>query len=121
MKVQVRPPAPGVPLLRATGLELNRQECVARLDENELHLTRTEFRLLEFLMSRPGVVFSRSRLLDAVWGFDRNVTGRTVDVYVLRLRCKIEADPPNPRLLRSARAFGYSFSPPRSAVDSAAV
>ena len=56
----------------------------------EIALTATEFRLLEFLMSRPGVVFSREQLLDAVWGHDRAVTDRTVDVYVLRLRQKIE-------------------------------
>ena len=43
-------------------------------------------------MSRPGVVFSREQLLDAVWGHDRAVTDRTVDVYILRLRQKIEAD-----------------------------
>ena len=57
---------------------------------SEIALTATEFRLLEFLMSRPGVVFSREQLLDAVWGHDRAVTDRTVDVYVLRLRQKIE-------------------------------
>ena len=61
-------------------------------------------------MSRPGVVFSREQLLDAVWGHDRAVTDRTVDVYILRLRQKIEADPANPFLIRSVRGFGYSFN-----------
>jgi len=61
-------------------------------------------------MSRPGVVFSREQLLDAVWGHDRAVTDRTVDVYILRLRQKIEADPANPLLIRSVRGFGYSFN-----------
>jgi DNA-binding response OmpR family regulator len=76
----------------------------------ELTLTATEFRLLEFLMSRPGVVFSREQLLDAVWGHDRAVTDRTVDVYILRLRQKIElAD--GTSFLRSVRGFGYSFEP----------
>ena len=51
---------------------------------------------LDFLMSRPGVVYSREQLLDAVWGHDRAVTDRTVDVYILRLRQKIEPDPTNP-------------------------
>jgi DNA-binding response OmpR family regulator len=73
-------------------------------------LTATEFRLLEFLMSRPGVVFSREQLLDAVWGHDRAVTDRTVDVYILRLRQKIESDPANPLMIRSVRGFGYSFN-----------
>jgi DNA-binding response OmpR family regulator len=61
-------------------------------------------------MNRPGVVFSREQLLDAVWGHDRAVTDRTVDVYILRLRQKIEADPANPLLIRSVRGFGYSFN-----------
>ncbi len=61
-------------------------------------------------MSRPGVVFTRDQLLDAVWGHGRAVTTRTVDVYILRLRQKIETDPANPRFIHSARGFGYSFS-----------
>jgi len=64
--------------------------------------------LLEFLMSRPSVVFSREQLLDAVWGHDRAVTDRTVDVYILRLRQKIET-PDGSSFLRSVRGFGYSF------------
>jgi DNA-binding response OmpR family regulator len=81
-----------------------------RLGGHEVSLTATEFRLLEFLMSRPGVVFSREQLLDAVWGHDRAVTDRTVDVYVLRLRQKIET-PDGTSFLRSVRGFGYSFEP----------
>jgi DNA-binding response OmpR family regulator len=65
-------------------------------------------------MSRPGVVFSREQLLDAVWGHDRAVTDRTVDVYILRLRQKMEKEPTSPALIRSVRGFGYSFE-----VDSA--
>jgi len=64
---------------------------------------------LEFLMSRPGVVFSREQLLDAVWGHDRAVTDRTVDVYILRLRQKIENEG-GPSFIRSVRGFGYSFN-----------
>jgi DNA-binding response OmpR family regulator len=75
-----------------------------------MQLTATEFRLLEFLMGRAGIVFSREQLLDAVWGNDRAVTDRTVDVYILRLRQKLEHDPANPRLIRSVRGFGYSFN-----------
>jgi DNA-binding response OmpR family regulator len=95
--------------LKAGGLELDRTRCQVHLAGHELALTATEFRLLEFLMSRPGVVFSREQLLDAVWGHDRAVTDRTVDVYVLRLRQKIEA-PEGPSFIRSVRGFGYSFN-----------
>jgi len=61
-------------------------------------------------MSRRGIVFSREQLLDAVWGLDKAVTDRTVDVYILRLRQKLEEDPSNPTLIRSVRGFGYSFA-----------
>jgi DNA-binding response OmpR family regulator len=60
-------------------------------------------------MSRPGVVFSREQLLDSVWGMDRAITDRTVDVHILRLRQKVETDPANPALIRSVRGFGYLF------------
>jgi DNA-binding response OmpR family regulator len=110
IKIQFRGQATAARLLRAASLELDRSSCEVRLDGSPLTLTATEFRLLEFLMSRPGVVFSREQLLDSVWGHDRAVTDRTVDVYILRLRQKIEADPANPILIRSVRGFGYSFN-----------
>ncbi len=110
IKIQFRGQSNATRVLKAAGLELDRSSCQARLDGHSLTLTATEFRLLEFLMSRPGVVFSREQLLDAVWGHDRAVTDRTVDVYVLRLRQKIETDPANPLFIRSVRGFGYSFN-----------
>jgi DNA-binding response OmpR family regulator len=109
IKIQFRTQTAPARTLKSAGLELDRTSCRVRLNGSELSLTATEFRLLEFLMSRPGVVFSREQLLDAVWGHDRAVTDRTVDVYILRLRQKTEADPQNPKLIRSVRGFGYSF------------
>ncbi|MDQ2710821.1 MAG: response regulator transcription factor [Acidobacteriota bacterium] len=110
VKIQFRGQATAAKVLRAATLELDRSSCEVRLDGSLLTLTATEFRLLEFLMSRPGIVFSREQLLDAVWGHDRAVTDRTVDVYILRLRQKVESDPANPFLIRSIRGFGYSFN-----------
>jgi DNA-binding response OmpR family regulator len=110
IKIQFRGQTSATRVLRAGRLELDRSSCEARLDGMPLTLTATEFRLLEYLMTRPGVVFSREQLLDAVWGHDRAVTDRTVDVYILRLRQKIETDPANPLLIRSVRGFGYSFN-----------
>ncbi|HUJ23413.1 MAG TPA: response regulator transcription factor [Bryobacteraceae bacterium] len=106
---QMRTPAAPARILRCDGLELDRDSCRVRLNSKPLSLTATEFRLLEFLMSRPGVVFSREQLLDYVWGVDRAVTDRTVDVHILRLRQKVEADPASPLLIRSVRGFGYLF------------
>lgn len=71
--------------------------------------TMTEFRLLEHLMRHAGQVFTRDQLLDAVWQESRYVTDRSVDVYVRRLRGKIEQDPENPRYLRTVRGAGYRF------------
>jgi DNA-binding response OmpR family regulator len=96
--------------IRAGALELDRASCRVLLHGTEIALTATEFRLLDFLMSRPGVVYSREQLLDSVWGHDRAVTDRTVDVYILRLRQKIEPDPANPSFIRAVRGFGYSFN-----------
>ena len=110
IKIQFRGQTTASRLLKAAALELDRTSCRVRLNGAPLSLTATEFRLLEFLMSRPGVVFSREQLLDAVWGHDRAVTDRTVDVYILRLRQKIELDPANPIMIRSVRGFGYSFN-----------
>lgn len=110
IKIQFRQLAQPVRKLQSGPLDLDRSACRVNLNGNPLSLTATEFRLLEFLMTRPGVVFSREQLLDAVWGHDRAVTDRTVDVYILRLRQKIEDDPAAPAFIRSVRGFGYSFN-----------
>ena len=101
-------------VLQAAGLELDPSSRQVRLDGAPLALTATEFRLLEFLMRRPGVVFSREQLLNSVWGQDRAITDRAVDVYVLRLRQKIERDPTAPVMIHSIRGFGYTFEPRRA-------
>ena len=121
IKIQFRVQTQPVRTLKSGGLELDRTSCRVTLAGVALSLTATEFRLLEFLMSRPGVVFSREQLLDAVWGQDRAVTDRTVDVYILRLRQKIEQDSAGPQLIRSVRGFGYSFDQPTVQVEEAAV
>jgi DNA-binding response OmpR family regulator len=109
IKIHFRGQPPATKILRSGELELDRARCRVHLNGTEVTLTATEFRLLEFLMSRPGVVFSREQLLDAVWGHDRAVTDRTVDVYILRLRQKIEAAEES-TFIRSVRGFGYSFN-----------
>lgn len=72
-------------------------------------LSTLEFRLLYYLASRPNRVFTRDQLLDAVWGTDRFVTPRSVDVYVRRLREKIEPEPEQPAHLKTVRGAGYLF------------
>jgi DNA-binding response OmpR family regulator len=110
VRVQLRSPSVAQQTLRLAGIELDRDSCRVLRHGAEVALTATEFRLLEHLMSRPGMVFSRDQILDAVWGLDKSVTHRTVDVHMLRLRQKLETDPSNPALLLSVRGFGYSFA-----------
>jgi len=100
---------------RITGglIELDRDRLEVRREGEMVALTATEFRLLEYLMARPGRVFSRNQLLDQVWGGNHAVSDRTVDVCVLRLRQKLELDPSEPRWIHSVRGFGYTFDPDR--------
>jgi two-component system phosphate regulon response regulator PhoB len=77
--------------------------------DREISLTATEFNLLEFFLTHPGRAYSRDQLLESVWGEQRYVTPRTVDVHVRRLREQIEEQPDNPRHLTTVRGFGYRF------------
>jgi len=81
----------------------------AERDGKQLPLSTLEFRLLYYLASRPNRVFSRDQLLDAVWGSERFVTPRSVDVYVRRLREKMEKNPEEPEHLKTVRGAGYIF------------
>jgi two-component system phosphate regulon response regulator PhoB len=76
-------------------------------------ITATEFRLLHFLASHPGRVYTRDQVLDAVWRDLSFVTPRSVDVYIRRLREKIEFDPENPSYLKTVRGAGYKYEAPK--------
>jgi len=75
----------------------------------QVELSALEFRLLHHLASHPGLVFSRDQLLDRVWGNDRSVTPRSVDVYIRRVREKIESEPQQPAYLQTVHGVGYRF------------
>jgi DNA-binding response OmpR family regulator len=104
---RVRTPGPGSPKLKFGDLEVLPAEGMVRKNGEEVHLTKTEFRLLCELASSPGRVFSREALLDGVWGYDYFGDGRLVDVHVRRLRTKVENDPANPRHVITVRGLGY--------------
>ena len=95
--------------LRFGDLEIVPDEGVVRRGGEEIHLTKTEFRLLVELGSSPGRVFSRETLLERVWGYGYFGDGRLVDVHVRRLRTKVEADPANPRHVVTVRGLGYKL------------
>lgn len=95
-------------VLKLGEMELNRETRRVRRAGREIHLGPTEFRLLDFLMTTPGRVYSREQLLNAVWGSDIYVDERTVDVHVGRLRKALDSangiDP-----IRTVRGSGYAF------------
>jgi two-component system alkaline phosphatase synthesis response regulator PhoP len=75
--------------------------------DRSIDLSAMEFRLLEFFLRHRGRVFTRTQLLDQVWGQDRFVEPRTVDVHIRRLREKVEDDPRRPSLILTVRGMGY--------------
>jgi len=100
---------PAIAHLTFGDLEIVPEEGVVQRNGAEVHLTKTEFRLLVELASSPGRVFSREVLLERVWGYGYFGDGRLVDVHVRRLRTKIEADPANPRHVVTVRGLGYKL------------
>ncbi len=115
IKLHISPRGDQEPVLNIAGLELDRERFELRRNGEPITLTATEFRLLAFLMSRPGRVCGRSELISEVWGRDRDVADRAVDVCVLRLRQKLNDAPEKPRWIHSVRGFGYTFDPKRTA------
>ncbi|WOC15985.1 phosphate regulon transcriptional regulator PhoB [Pseudochrobactrum sp. MP213Fo] len=95
-------------VLKVGEIVLDRQQHRVYRKEREIKLGPTEFRLLEYFMMAPGRVFSRTQLLDGIWGRDIYVDDRTVDVHIGRLRKAIntgrETDP-----IRTVRGAGYAF------------
>ena len=101
-------PAMVASLLKVGDIELDRDAHRVRRQGREVKLGPTEFRLLEFLMRAPGRVFSRTQLLDGVWGGDVYVDDRTVDVHIGRLRKALNRGR-SKDLVRTVRGAGYSL------------
>ena len=94
--------------LYAGDLDLDRETRQVRRGTRDIHLGPTEFRLLEFLLEKPGRVFTRTQLLDGIWGQAAEIDERTISVHVGRLRKRLstgsERDP-----IRTVRGTGYAF------------
>ena len=95
-------------VLKVADLELDPVAHRVRRAGEAIKLGPTEFRLLRHFMERPGRVHSRAQLIDAVWGMDRDIDERTVDVHVRRLRQAIDR-PGEESLVRTVRAAGYAI------------
>jgi two-component system OmpR family response regulator len=108
---------------KMTGMEAGPEQAILQIGDikvdiarhnaskgtTKLDLTPKEFDLLAFLATNKGLVFSRDRLLEKVWGYDFAGDTRTVDVHIRWLRQKIETDPDNPRHLVTVRGTGYKL------------
>jgi DNA-binding response OmpR family regulator len=100
-------------VLRFGEIEINSSSMIVRVGGRAVATTTREFRLLDYLARHATRVFTRDQLLDAVWTEGSFVTPRSVDVYVRRLREKVEPDPDNPTYLKTVRGIGYRFDIPR--------
>ena len=106
--------APVTPeILRLGDLEIDPSSMTVQVQGHTVLTTVREFRLLEYLAMHRGRVLTRDQLLDAVWKETPFVTPRSIDVYVRRLREKIEADPRHPKYLKTLRGIGYRFEVPK--------
>jgi DNA-binding response OmpR family regulator len=97
-------------ILKLGTLQIDPSAHKVTVDDRPVDLSALEFRLLRLLASNPGMVFSRGQLLDRVWGTDRNVTQRSVDVYIRRLREKIEVLADRPEFVQTVHGVGYRFA-----------
>ena len=101
-----RGPASQPVRLRVGDLELDPGSHEVMRGGQSIQLTRTEFQLLEYLMRRCGQVIPRDLLIEAVWGYDRNIESNTLDAFIRLLRSKVEGDS-GPRLIHTVRGVGY--------------
>jgi DNA-binding response OmpR family regulator len=107
--LRVQPDAAAHETIPLGDLELDIASMTVRVQGKAVLTTVREFRLLEYLARHRGRVFTRDQLLDAVWKEGSFVTPRSIDVFVRRLREKIERDPRHPRYLKTVRGVGYRF------------
>ena len=105
--------ATGTEVLRFGDLEIDVSSMTVQVGGQNVLTTVREFRLLEYLASHRGRVLTRDQLLDAVWKETPFVTPRSIDVYIRRLREKIERDPRHPQFLKTLRGIGYRFEVPK--------
>jgi len=103
-----RPAAPAAP---DQGLHLDDAGWRATLDGHDLGLTAVEYQLLKVLSARPGRIFSREQLMDAMYRDERVVADRTVDSHIKKLRRKLDERAPGRELIRSVYGLGYKYEP----------
>jgi two-component system alkaline phosphatase synthesis response regulator PhoP len=98
------------PVISVGALKIDLDKNKVYLNEKPLVLSPTEFKLLKYFAQNRGRAIPREKLLDNVWKDDQFVEPRTVDVHIRRLRAKIEEDPENPKVIKTARGIGYEMA-----------
>ncbi len=96
-------------LLKAGSLTLNRAKQTILVEDQELELSSTEYKILEVLMRHPNVVFSRDQLMNLARGRDFMAFDRSIDVHISKLRAKLEPDPHSPIRIKTVWGAGYMF------------
>ena len=95
--------------LHFEGILLDPNTRMVKRDDTEIELTHKEFELLYFLASNPRHVFTRTQLLDQIWGYDFYGDDSNVTVHIHRLREKVEVDPAKPKYVHTVWGVGYKF------------
>jgi two-component system, OmpR family, response regulator BaeR len=97
--------------IQCRGLVLDEHRYLAKLGSHNLGLTAVEFKLLQFLVANPERIYGRQQLMDKIYPDERNVSDRTIDSHIKKLRRKIEAADPEAKLIHSVYGVGYKFEP----------
>lgn len=97
-------PEPEYVTLTVGNIEIDRERYVVRKNGDDINLPRKEFELIALLASRPGKVFTRNEIMDAIWGSDIIVGDRTIDVHIRKLREKVGED-----FIKTIKGIGYKF------------
>ena len=96
-------------LLKAGGLTLNKAKQTILIEDEEVELSSTEYKILEVLMRHPNIVLSRDQLMNLARGRDFMAFDRSIDVHVSKLRAKVETDPRSPMRIKTLWGTGYMF------------
>jgi two-component system phosphate regulon response regulator OmpR len=96
-------------LLKAGGLTLNKAKQTILIEDEEVALSSTEYKILEVLMRHPNIVLSRDQLMNLARGRDFMAFDRSIDVHVSKLRAKVETDPRSPMRIKTLWGTGYMF------------
>jgi DNA-binding response OmpR family regulator len=95
--------------IRIGNIKVNFKNCQALEGTNEIKMSYKEFGILHYLYINAGKIIQRDDLMSDVWGIEYDISTRTVDNFILKLRQKIEVDPNNPKIILTVHGIGYKM------------